>query len=181
MQKLLITGFRGIGDGERIAYDERAILLGNAVAAVDVADRGLFLRGWVNRLLRIGNDGLRKLIKDGVRRRRRVVTFQRQMGQGIGAADDFLKVGLDPLRLVEQLASDVLRLILVRRDVDNIVLRFFRFCRSFRHNCLFLNGRSGFFLLHRLFAQPAALRMSMAARVAAKSFFIYKPPVCLRF
>lgn len=92
MQKLLITGFRGIGDGERIAYDERSILLGNAVAAVDVADRGLFLRGWVNRLLRIGNDGLRKLIKDGVRRRRRVVTFQRQMGQGIGAADDFLKV-----------------------------------------------------------------------------------------
>ena len=73
MQKLLITGFRGIGDGERIAYDERSILLGNAVAAVDVADRGLFLRGWVNRILRIGNDGLRKLIKDGVRRRRRVV------------------------------------------------------------------------------------------------------------
>ena len=26
MQKLLITGFRGIGDGERIAYDERCLL-----------------------------------------------------------------------------------------------------------------------------------------------------------
>ena len=94
------------------------------------------------------------------------------MGQGIGAADDFLKVGLDPLRLVEPACfQTVLRLILVRRDVDNIVLRFFRFCRSFRHNCLFLNGRSGFFLLHRLFCATRSAENEYGSQSGRKKLF----------
>ena len=148
MLELLVSVLRGIGDGERVVYNERAVFLGNAVAAVDIANRALFLRGGVDRLLCIGNDGLRKLVKYRVHRRGRIRAFQRQMGQGIGAADDFLKVGLDPLRLVEPAGfQTVRRVILIWRDVNDIFLRLFRFCRGFRLDQLFPDGLGRFFLL----------------------------------
>ena len=57
MRKLLVRGLRGIGDGQRIVDDQRPVRLADAVAAVDVADGLLFLRGGIDGLLRVGEDG----------------------------------------------------------------------------------------------------------------------------
>ena len=74
------------------------------------------------------------------------------MGQGIGAADDLLEIRLHRLRLVEPAGfQTVRRVVLIWRDVNDIFLRLFRFCRGFRLDQLFPDGLGRFFLLRGRF------------------------------